>query len=251
VHDTLQSRDDKYWTYRASVNYKIDAEKMVYASVAKGEIDGFFNGTYDAIARLPIPVNLQNYKPSTNTTYEIGTKASWLDRRLTTNLAVFYIDYKDLQIQELPPPPLYSTLTGNAHRPLRRVSSSRSMAASRTTSPRVSGTPIRTRGMGKARSTLSDSTYCGASQPADLYHERFGQHADTGVRADGEPLCSVRWQAYPGVDLVHAPRRPLPVEAVPALPRSSVVPGLRDCERSPRLYQIRQAGCGVVGEESL
>ena len=110
-----QNRTDTYWTYRVSADYKFDPARMVYASVAKGVIAGFFNGAIDAAAgNLPIPANLQNYKPSTNLTYEIGGKASWLDNRLTTNVAVYYIDYKDLQITAAPPAPLVTALTTNA-----------------------------------------------------------------------------------------------------------------------------------------
>ena len=110
-----QNRKDTYTTYRVTADYKIDPTKMVYASVAKGVIAGFFNGTVDASAgNLPIPLALQNYQPSTNVTYEIGGKASWLDNRLTTNVAIYYIDYKDLQITAAPPPPLVTALTTNA-----------------------------------------------------------------------------------------------------------------------------------------
>jgi outer membrane receptor protein involved in Fe transport len=110
-----QNRKDTYYTYRVNADYKIDPSKMVYVSVAKGVLDGFFNGTVDAAAGgLPVPLELQNYKPSTNITYEIGGKMSWLNNRLTTNLAVFYIDYKDLQITAAPPPPLITALTTNA-----------------------------------------------------------------------------------------------------------------------------------------
>ena len=79
---------------------------MVYASVAKGVIAGFFNGTTDAAAGgKAVPLELQNYRPSSNITYEAGLKANWLDRRLQANMAVYYITYKDLQITAAPPAP--------------------------------------------------------------------------------------------------------------------------------------------------
>lgn len=112
---SIQEREDKYWTWRANVDYKLDEGKMLYASVAKGVIAGFFNGTIDAAAgNRPVPTDLQNYKPSTNLTYEVGAKTAWLDNRMTANLAVFYITYKDLQITAAPPPPLVTALTTNA-----------------------------------------------------------------------------------------------------------------------------------------
>lgn len=112
---SVQSRKDDYTTYRVSVDYKLAPTTMVYASVAKGVIAGFFNGTVDAAAgNKPVPVELQNYQPSSNITYEAGFKANWLDRRLQANMALFYIDYKDLQITAAPPAPLVTALTTNA-----------------------------------------------------------------------------------------------------------------------------------------
>ena len=112
---SVQEREDKYWTWRGNVDYKLDDGKMLYASIAKGVIAGFFNGTVDTAAgNRPVPVELQNYKPSTNITYELGAKTDWLDRRMTVNAALFYIKYKDLQITAAPPPPLVTALTTNA-----------------------------------------------------------------------------------------------------------------------------------------
>lgn len=110
-----QWREDKFWTFRFSADYEVTDTSLVYASVAKGVIAGFFNGTNDAAAgNAPIPLNLQNYDPSTNWTYELGAKTAWLDGRLTANLSLFYINYKDLQIQATPPAPLVTVLTLNA-----------------------------------------------------------------------------------------------------------------------------------------
>lgn len=111
----VQARKDDYTTYRVSVDYKLAPTTMLYASVAKGVIAGFFNSATDAAAGgRAVPVELQNYQPSSNITYEAGFKANWLDRRLQANMALFYIDYKDLQITAAPPAPLVTALTTNA-----------------------------------------------------------------------------------------------------------------------------------------
>jgi iron complex outermembrane receptor protein len=109
-----QSRTDKYWTFRFNGDYKVTSDALVYASAAKGYLAGFFNGIFDNFAQLPIPPNLQNYGPSTNWTYEIGTKTTWMDGRLQANAAAYYIKYKDLHIQQTPPLPLITALTTNA-----------------------------------------------------------------------------------------------------------------------------------------
>ena len=41
------------------------------------------------------------YKPEKLTDYEGGVKATWLDGALTTNLALFYYDYTDLQVSKV------------------------------------------------------------------------------------------------------------------------------------------------------
>jgi iron complex outermembrane receptor protein len=38
------------------------------------------------------------YDPETVASYEIGAKTAWFDRRVTANLAVFYNDYRDMQL---------------------------------------------------------------------------------------------------------------------------------------------------------
>ncbi len=109
-----QSRVDKYWTYRFTADYKVTSNALVYASAAKGYLSGFFNGIFDNFAQVPIPLALQNYGPSTNWTYEVGAKTSWMDGRLIANAALYKIDYKGLQIQVTPQPPLITALTSNA-----------------------------------------------------------------------------------------------------------------------------------------
>jgi iron complex outermembrane receptor protein len=109
-----QWREDKYWTVRANLDYKFADGQMVYGSVAKGVLDGFFNGVFDNFAGRPVPLELQNYAPSTSWNYEIGAKTSWLDNRLQANVALFYIDYTDLQISSAPPAPLITAIVANA-----------------------------------------------------------------------------------------------------------------------------------------
>ncbi|MDY0066142.1 MAG: TonB-dependent receptor [Steroidobacteraceae bacterium] len=59
---------------------------MTYAKVATGYVAG---GQLDAIP----------YGPEELTNYELGVKSQFLDNRLRTNVAAFYMDYKDIQVQ--------------------------------------------------------------------------------------------------------------------------------------------------------
>lgn len=103
----------KYTTWRTHADFELNPSQRFYISAAKGVISGYFNATFDAVARLPVPANLQNYSPATNYTYEAGWKAEWLDRMISTELAVYHIDYKGIQINATPPAPLISNLIQN------------------------------------------------------------------------------------------------------------------------------------------
>lgn len=67
------------------LNYDIDRNNMVYASVSTGYKSG---GVQDR--GLP-------YKPETLTNYEIGSKSTFLNGGLRINNALFYMDFKDFQ----------------------------------------------------------------------------------------------------------------------------------------------------------
>jgi iron complex outermembrane receptor protein len=111
---TAQKGEWSYTTWRAHADFALAPTQQFYASAAKGVISGYFNGVVDAIAgNAVVPANLQVYQPATNKTYELGWKASWLERRLNTELALFFIDYTDIQIPATPPAPLITNLVQN------------------------------------------------------------------------------------------------------------------------------------------
>ncbi len=111
---TAQARTFEYTTWRGHVDFALTESQQFYASAAKGVISGYFNGTVDAVAgNAPVPVALQAYDPAENKTYELGWKAEWMNRRLTTELAAFFIDYTGIQIPATPPAPLITNLVQN------------------------------------------------------------------------------------------------------------------------------------------
>ena len=77
-------------------------------------ISGYFNGVVDAVAgNAVVPAALQTYDPAENKTYELGWKAEWLNRRLSTELSAYMIDYTGIQIPATPPAPLITNLVQN------------------------------------------------------------------------------------------------------------------------------------------
>lgn len=84
-------------TPKVSLSYKPDKDVLVYALAAKGFRTGNANlATTDPFTGQALP---QSYDPDALWNYEIGTKLSLLDRRLIIDAAVFYIDWKKIQLQ--------------------------------------------------------------------------------------------------------------------------------------------------------
>jgi len=88
--NTYQSKGYTGTTWRAGLSWKPRERVLAYLTAARGEKAGGFN-----TARNP---DLQGtFNPETNTTYELGLKSEWLDRRLRVNAAVYVIDWQDIQ----------------------------------------------------------------------------------------------------------------------------------------------------------
>lgn len=87
------------FTWRASLDYQIGANKLVYASYNKGFRSGGFNG------RAASPTSLGPYFPETVDAYEVGLKADWLDRKLRTNIALYRTKYNNKQEEIVEPAP--------------------------------------------------------------------------------------------------------------------------------------------------
>ncbi|WP_167539655.1 TonB-dependent receptor [Sphingobium xenophagum] len=68
--------------------YQFSNNQQIYATAQKG----FKSGGFAIGAVAPA------FDPETIWSYEAGLKASWFDRALTTNLAVYHYDYKGLQL---------------------------------------------------------------------------------------------------------------------------------------------------------
>ena len=83
--------EDHSFTPKIGLQYQLDTDVLLYASVSKGFKSGGFN----------LGVSGPAFRPETLWDYEAGLKGTWLDRRLRANTAVFYYRYSDLQVTKV------------------------------------------------------------------------------------------------------------------------------------------------------
>jgi iron complex outermembrane receptor protein len=87
------------WLPRFSMAYKATDDILFYASVAKGSKPGGFNTALGA-GGAALPLELIAFDEEQALSYEVGVKSTLLDRRLTANAAIFYVDWTDIQIDD-------------------------------------------------------------------------------------------------------------------------------------------------------
>lgn len=88
----LNDKADERWgelTGRASLDYAVREDVLLFASYSRGFKSGGFNGAS--------PTD-PSFDPEFLDAYEIGAKTSWWNNRIQLNLGAFYYDYKDLQV---------------------------------------------------------------------------------------------------------------------------------------------------------
>ena len=84
---------DSATTFMAAARYHISPTEMAYLRVASGFRPGGSNGV--------LPNTPATYGPDKTVNYELGYKASYLDRRLELETALFYIDWSNIQLEVL------------------------------------------------------------------------------------------------------------------------------------------------------
>ena len=80
-------------TPKFSLQYNITSDDLVYFSVSKGYKAGGFNTTAEEEKD-------RVFKPEHSWSYELGTKASCLNKTIDTDISLFYIDWIDQQISQ-------------------------------------------------------------------------------------------------------------------------------------------------------
>ncbi|MBL8271392.1 TonB-dependent receptor, partial [Steroidobacter sp.] len=87
------------------VEYRATPDLLFYGGATRGARNG--NLIYTSILVISDSYGLALPRTSdadSAWSYEIGTKTSWLDNRLTANVALYYIDWQDLQMTASTPP---------------------------------------------------------------------------------------------------------------------------------------------------
>lgn len=82
------------WSGKFGAEYRFTGDVLAYASVARGVKSGGFT-TYNS----GLPSQLDPFDPEKLIAYEAGLRSEFFDRRLRVNLAGFYYDYRDQQLQ--------------------------------------------------------------------------------------------------------------------------------------------------------
>ncbi|MDO8864031.1 TonB-dependent receptor [Haliea sp. E1-2-M8] len=107
-------------TWRAGLSFEPDADIMLYASVSKGYRIGQVNPNQAAEGNSPPGQEIpEGYEPDTTLNYEVGLKSGWFDQRLLLNLALYHIDWENIQIDASRPSDGLSFIT-NAGRAVSR-----------------------------------------------------------------------------------------------------------------------------------
>ena len=90
---------------RFTVDYQLAPRSLLYATVSRGYRPGGFNPTLiglapSALAQLAgLGTNIA-YQQEQLDNYEIGHKAQWLDNRLRTTVALYYMQYRNGQVTD-------------------------------------------------------------------------------------------------------------------------------------------------------
>jgi outer membrane receptor protein involved in Fe transport len=89
-------------TPKFNLSYHLDADEMIYVQAAKGYRIGQPNPvTEDPISHEPIP---SASTPDSLWDYELGEKSTFLNDQMVVNASVYYIDWSNIQLNELTTP---------------------------------------------------------------------------------------------------------------------------------------------------
>jgi iron complex outermembrane recepter protein len=97
--DLNQTVSDSGHTERLTLNYKFDADHLMYATYSTGFRPGGVNRVYDSFIKAVFPP----YQADTLKNYEIGWKTQWLEHRLRWNGALFLENWDNFQFLYLGP----------------------------------------------------------------------------------------------------------------------------------------------------
>lgn len=108
----IGSVTENNWSWRGGLNYKPDSNSLLYALVSRG----YKAGVFPAIV-APFSAQYQYVKQEELTSYEVGTKLSFLDRKLQFELSGFYYDYGNKQLYTYVRVPIFGPVATSTNIP--------------------------------------------------------------------------------------------------------------------------------------
>ncbi|HEX6999189.1 MAG TPA: TonB-dependent receptor [Gammaproteobacteria bacterium] len=109
------AQKDDGFLFKLNASHRFSDDLLGYVTISEGYRIGASNGIASCPDPLPpnqivcaLPDEVQ-YFPDKTTNYEVGVRSQWLDRRLTVNGALYYVDWKDPQL---------SSVTANGSQPI-------------------------------------------------------------------------------------------------------------------------------------
>jgi iron complex outermembrane receptor protein len=90
-----ETADEDDITPKASVTYRINDDVHLYGVVSRGYKSGGFNTAASRLTQTPV-----DYGKETATSYEIGLKSEFFERRMRFNAAAFKLDWRDIQVEQ-------------------------------------------------------------------------------------------------------------------------------------------------------
>ncbi len=100
-HADSPGYSDTVPTFKVEADYDLTPQNLIYGSIARGYKPGGVNAN---IGSVVVP---QTFQYETNTSYEVGSKSTFMDRTVRINLAAFYYDYNNFQYLEVDPVPFH------------------------------------------------------------------------------------------------------------------------------------------------
>jgi iron complex outermembrane recepter protein len=108
----LIKQNDSGINPKFNLSYDVDADLMLYATIARGSRPGGGDAVYPTTgaywSAVFAPFNYTNgkwptsYKPDSVWSYEVGEKTELFDRRMTLNTSVYYENWNNIQLEAYP-----------------------------------------------------------------------------------------------------------------------------------------------------
>jgi len=92
---TIQTAESHNTSWKASLDYDLTPNQLLYGTVATGYRGGGVSGN------TRLPTQFLTYAPETVTNYEIGWKGFLLERSLALNFDLFDMEYSDMQVSAI------------------------------------------------------------------------------------------------------------------------------------------------------